>query len=48
MMILKVDNVGVDHELTMMMLTVDVGDNVGVLVMVKQANVFAQEEGGSL
>ena len=46
MMILKVDNVGVDHELTMLMLTVD--DNVGVPVMVKQANVSAQEEGGSL
>ena len=42
MMILKVDNVGVDNELMMLMLTVDVDDNVGVPVMVKQANVSAQ------
>ena len=42
MMILKVDNVGTGNELTMMILTVDVDDNVGVPGMVKQANVSAQ------
>ena len=36
-MILKVDN-----ELTMLMLTVDVENNVGVPVMAKQTNVSAQ------